>query len=102
MVKLKLKNWDRDSNEFSVLGIINRNLVNSPEKNTFAEVYSNGFLLAFQINGILEVRDENRFLQQSHESGYEYENAERWHYIVMTKFGDTLEFLIKTKVLKVD
>ena len=47
--------------------------------------------------GVLVVKDEDLF--ESH-MGYQYENSEKWYYMIMSKFGETLHDLLERKTAK--
>jgi hypothetical protein len=61
----------------------------------FTRVYAHGFLLAFNVGGLLKVKEE--YYYTPIQPGCEYEKGEMWHYMIITKFGDTLDNLISKK-----
>ena len=66
----------------------------------FAKVFSHGFLLAFNIGGHLKIKEEDYY--SPIRADCEYENAEMWHFMIITKFGETLNNIISKKVLKLN
>ena len=47
--------------------------------------------------GVLVVKDEDLFESQME---YQYENGVKWYYIIMSKFGETLDALLERKTAK--
>ena len=96
VIKLKLRNYNRATQECQTLIDIQKSLAKSPaEKSMFTRVYAHGFLLAFNVGGLLKVKEEDYYTPI--QPGCEYEKGEMWHYMIITKFGDTLDNLISKK-----
>ena len=68
---------------------INKNATKFEDINWFATVYCTGALIVFSNRGILEIYDEDSYLQSAHR----YEDGKRWYFVVMSKNGETLDKL---------
>ena len=76
--------------ECQALRDINKTLTTTEDKGRFTKVHAHGVFLAFEHQGTWSIEEED-FYRSS--LGEEYEDGDMWSYVIISKFGKTLDCL---------